>query len=78
MSDPTKKTAPWLSKPLDFKKSTSNVKLGRRAVSKVGRKAVFFTVMSVTVVSIFSYSIWKVGQDEFSDVDDKGNIRTKI
>lgn len=34
-------------------------------------------VMAV-FVGIYYYSIWKVGQDDFSDVDAQGNVREKV
>lgn len=34
-------------------------------------------VMAV-FLGIYYYSIWKVGQDDFSDVDSEGNVREKV
>lgn len=34
-------------------------------------------VMAV-FTGIYYYSVWKVGQDDFSDVDEFGNVREKV
>lgn len=46
--------------------------------SKLKKNALSLSLLSIAIGSIFYYSIWKVSQDDFSDVDSKGNIRTKL
>lgn len=46
--------------------------------SKLKKNAFSLSLLSIAIGSIFYYSIWKVSQDDFSDVDSKGNVRTKL
>lgn len=34
--------------------------------------------IAVITSGIYYYCVWKVGQDDFSDVDERGNIRERI
>lgn len=38
----------------------------------------FLASIAVIFAGIYYYSIWKVGQDDFSDVDEFGNVREKV
>lgn len=38
----------------------------------------FLAGIVVAFAGIYYYSIWKVGQDDFSDVDEFGNMREKV
>jgi hypothetical protein len=38
----------------------------------------FLGAIAVLFGGIYYYSIWKVGQDDFSDVDAQGNFREKV
>lgn len=49
----------------------------RRVAPPKGKWLLLAGVMTL-FSSIYFYSIWKVGQDDFSDVDEFGNVREKV
>lgn len=49
-----------------------------RKVSRTKGNYKFLLGTVIIFGAIYYYSIWKVGQDDFSDVDAQGNIREKV
>ena len=49
-----------------------------RKVSRTKGNYKFLLGTVIIFGAIYYYSIWKVGQDDFSDVDAEGNLREKV